>query len=332
MNRFNKIIAVCGLISCLHAASANAEDAEQARQFYQAGKIVFQKGDYELARKKWRKAVDLDPNNADARRDLEKVNRMLRTETGKKITAMEKMRDERRIGPHKIEITPTIGTSGIQTGVLMVYGHILHAPYKIERVEKQILVNGVQVLPSLLAERKLKSNPWKPPELSAEDRERYHLMESVRQQAEKIYKTSWFGARRKIFALLSQHPGLFSEVQVSDNGVEVSFISFNLKSRQGWIFESMFSSPEVIDKNERNNREEQKDLIERDLRAGQFVVITSNDQSGAMNDPRGRVNAIMHDSALARDERLSQLTDIFNYGTALDVLENYSESEWATSK
>ena len=332
MNSFHMVIAISSLVSCLHAASTNDQYNEQARQLYQAGHAVFEKGDYGLAREKWRKALFLDPNNVDARRDLEKVNRMLGSDTNKKLLEMEKKLDERRIGPHKIEIAPTIETLGIQTGVLMAYGHVFRAPYRVERVDKRILVNGVQVLPSLLAERKEKANPWKPSEGSTEDREKLHRMETLRQEAEQIYKKSWFGARRKILALLTQHPDLFSDIQVSDTGAEVSFKPFNSASRYGWGFVSIFSSPEIIDKNERNNREDQKSYIERDLRSGLFVAITSNDQTGAMNDPRGRVNVIMRDAALTRDQRLSQLMDIFNYGTALDVIENYSAIEWATSK
>lgn len=333
MNRFNSFIAISVLSTCLYSASANAQDAEQARQLYQAGQTVFKKGDYQLAREKWKKALDLDPNNADARRDLEKVNKMLGEETGKKISEIERDLDERRIGPHKIEITPTVETNGIKAGVLMAYGHILRAPYKIERVERRILVNGVQVVPSLLAERKFKSNPWKPPELNPEDREKWRCMEMVRKQAEKIYKTSWFGAQRKILALLGEHPDLFSDVEVSDTGVEVHFKLAMSRVRYGWGFESTVPSPEVMDKSVRNSIEEQKGYIERDLRAGRFVAITSNGQSGTMNDPRKQVNTIMGDSVLTREQRLSQLIDIFlHYGTALDVLENYSDNEWATSQ
>lgn len=333
MNSFKKAVAICGLYLCLHAASAPAQGTEEARKFYQAGQIMFQKGAYELAREKWSKALDLDPNNADVRRDLDKVNKMLGIESGEKHFEIERTLDERRIGSHKIEIAPTTGTGGIQTGILMAYGHILRAPYSVERIEKRMSVNGVQVLPSLLEERKLKSNPWKPPERSPEDREKLLRRESVHKQAMQIYKNSWFAARWKILALLSRHPDLFSEVEVSDTGVEVHFKSFDTRVRQGWIFEHpSLASLDVLEQNGRNLREEQKGYIERDLRAGRFVAITSNGQSGPMNDPRVRVNAIMQNSALTREQRLSQLADIFNYGTALDILENYSDNEWATPK
>lgn len=65
------------------------------------------------------------------------------------------------IKSRKIKITPINQTTGISTGLVIAYGHIIPPPYKIYIENNSIMVNGIQVSPSLVWEREVRaqSNP-----------------------------------------------------------------------------------------------------------------------------------------------------------------------------
>jgi hypothetical protein len=56
-------------------------------------------------------------------------------------------------GMRKIDINPTKENDGIKTGCVIAYGPYIAPPYKITRNGERIVVNGVQVYPSIIVER-----------------------------------------------------------------------------------------------------------------------------------------------------------------------------------
>lgn len=74
----------------------------------------------------------------------------------------------------------------------------------------------------------------------------------------------------------------------------------------------------------------QRAAIEEGLRSGMFLAV-SDGEIRMMKDPTAAVRALMRDQSLGQDRRFEALEKLFHSSVAaLDVLENYSESEWAT--
>jgi hypothetical protein len=57
-------------------ARAPGDAPGRSQQHYLAGVVQYQKGDYDAARREWKKALDLDPSNDDARIGLDKLDKL----------------------------------------------------------------------------------------------------------------------------------------------------------------------------------------------------------------------------------------------------------------
>jgi hypothetical protein len=66
-------------------------------------------------------------------------------------------------GSHKIDIAPITPKDGIKTGIVIAYGHVIKPPYKIYYEGDNLMINNVQVRPSLVRERARKMKKFPKP-------------------------------------------------------------------------------------------------------------------------------------------------------------------------
>ncbi len=240
-------------------------------------------------------------------------------------------------GSRKIEIVPIKPAEGIATGGVVAYGHFIPPPYKVEYPDERLLINGVQVMPSLVRERERREHPMKP--LSPENQAIQEKVGRLIRDAEEIYaKGKWLTSasvrQQKVLEMLGKHPDLVQKPRWQS---EVLCYSTPVYSGSSCVNfgPSMFSSPKMQARNEAKNVAERISEIERLLAEGMWVCFGSTlGGMGTTHDSRASVNEIMKNPALSRNQKVELLEEhVFkNYDLALDVVDNYSAKEWGIAK
>lgn len=240
--------------------------------------------------------------------------------------------DKIRTGPHKIDVVPMKLSEGIKTGLVMVYGHIISPPFKVERDGNRIFVNGIRVQPSLVRERQERAR--KGPDLSHEQNELNKKIGLVYREAYKVYAESPSSAGKKIQDMMAQQPDIFKNVQWHESGANICFVSPRSKVQECWGLKPWDGpSKQELASNQVKIAEESKSSIERHLREGKFVVFDSRGQFGPTRDFRAAARAILRDKSLTRTQKIEKVKEVVeDYGLALDVVDNYSEAEWSREK
>lgn len=318
-----------------------ADKAGESQQAYLAGLDAYQKGDYELARKRWEKAVALDPENADAQAGARKVDKLLfssvsqsgrvaavRTQAEQKrsLRDLEVSRDQIRIGSHKIEISPIPQSEGIN-GCLIAYGRPFPGPIRVVPNDQVLLINGVQVNPSLLAERQAKiRNGGDPSENEKRHRERILQLSD---EFMDLDSSAWFFRKTRIRLVFLKFRDVAADVSVTEDGVIFKNIHTNDVMRWGFVPPGMLSnSRSRLQEIRRQNLRLDVRTIEYSLVRRGCVVITATEQIVSVADPHKLVNTTMNNTKLSREQKIQALEVIGGYGTALDIVENFSAKDW----
>lgn len=235
----------------------------------------------------------------------------------------------------RISIDPRRPQTGISSGTVMAYGHPMAPPYNIEYIGDHLLINGVQVLPSLVKERHRRSRPVREP--SAIRKSATAKAGGLIQKAKDLHaanhgKMSEEALHQKILDALRGH----GEVQSPRWQKEA--LCFSVSGYDGTecvnFGHSLFSQPEIQTQNEEKNRSERVAQIEARLKEGKWVCFGSMGQMAIRANPRSAVREIMADGSLSREERIERLHKhvLRNYDLALDVSENYATSEWQSDR
>ena len=237
------------------------------------------------------------------------------------------------IQSRKIDVTPQAGTEGIKTGVVMVYGHIIPPPYRIESNDNRLLVNGVQVVPSLIKERNRRNRPSKkaPADKASKQKKAGGILNSARAlyESEKVNSTSAI-AQKKVLDFLSKHPDAIQDPvwRAEELCYKTPAHSFSQCINLG---QSRQINEARWEKNASDARAQEISTIQSELRNGRWVCFGSTGGWVARNDLRSEVRTVMEASDLSEQQKAEALKErvFHNYGLALDVLENYVASEWA---
>lgn len=253
-----------------------------------------------------------------------------------KKSPMLKLEQMQIKGSRKIVISPVQPTSGIDTGGVVAYGHVIPPPYRVEYSGDRLLVNGVQVEPSLVRERDVHEHPPKalPPEKQAIQQKAGELMIAARKIFEEGEEhVSIDVLHRNILDLLSKHPDVILNPTWRGTKTLCYTTPVYQSSQCEGFGPSIFSSPEVQARNTEKNKADEILQMEKELKAGGWICFGSTDRTGAARDPRDAVNRIMNDFSLAQEQKVELLKGIFHrYGTALDIVDNYVAAEWALTK
>jgi hypothetical protein len=252
-------------------------------------------------------------------------------------TGLEAHREKRGIkGSRQIEVRPETQASGIDSGLVLVYGHIIPPPYKVEYNKRRLMINGVQVKPSLTQARSDRVHPTKPlaPELSDRHKRAGELM----RKAQDIYAkektlTPNDVLKKKITGVLESDNDAIEKV--TWNGW--SDVCYKVRGFPVTMCDAIkpdplrFRNPSA--EQTAKGESEMITSIESGLRQGKWVLFGDGGGFSFLDDKHQVVKTIMEDNALSAEEQFKQLADILNdEGCALDVIDNYSSREWSLKR
>jgi len=247
-------------------------------------------------------------------------------------------------GSRKIDIHPIKQSQGITTGLVIAYGHVIPPPYKVEYQGKRLMVNGVQVEPSLLLEREEARNRPPPPtqvQLGAYRETGRAIRLAYKLYVEGIKTKPLEKVQDEVIRFLDKSSGVFQnpkwtgattlDVHLADYGKP---ILLGLDFSEEPLPEDYAETPQEKEKaaeGERRACEQVLSWIIGDLRKGHSVTFKSTGGQQIGGDVRAKVRKIMADTGLSREQRIERLREeVFrhSYGPALDVIDNYDPKEW----
>lgn len=250
-------------------------------------------------------------------------------------------------GSRKITVKPITQSEGINTGLVVAYGHVIPAPYKVEYLDNKLIINGVQVQPSLVREREDSSKKKNHPQVSATGKRDAWKGAKIDDTAQELYRNglktkSLENVHQEIIEYIKKSTDVYENpVWTGKNSLKVQLVGSHI---QGFIQFSDKQRANVnsdeLDKQakERVNKVQELSVasIKRSLNNnGTLVFFSDGGQFNGAEDIRKSVNQIMENKALNRDERIEKLKDsIFSgdYEPAIDVVDNYGAAEWQMSK
>jgi len=225
-------------------------------------------------------------------------------------------------GSRKISIAPAREREGISSGTVVVYGHSLFPPYKVESVGEKVFINGIQVVPSLLVQREAK-----PVEIHEEKKARYLKMIQFEKEISKIYYSQ---VSHKDRATLQTEILVFAKQNnlVKDVHWGKDMLVIDYKVGGGSMLNLKGTTPDRpwVNKNSETGRAV-ADYISRGIKSG-CVLIDSN---GGITPGCGRkntVNDVMRDKTLSKEEKINRLAMWGNFEVAMDIVDNYDHAEW----
>jgi hypothetical protein len=243
----------------------------------------------------------------------------------------------------KVDIPIASASSGVNSGLVIAYGHPIPPPYKFDRRGTILYLNNVEVDPSLVRQREhdemLKNKPPVTAAVTQDYLELEKFTSSLRREYfDKQGKEPDDQLHAEILAKLQANP-LIREAHW-ENSVEIvykdKFSGYDVPT--GILFREYYLHPQPhkIWSEQAINEEMQKDIQEHEdwLKRGGCFFFTGigpwQGQSWQCKDIKPRVVQIMSQSNLSQDEKEKQLTQLFkgDENVALDILLNYKESEW----
>ena len=244
-------------------------------------------------------------------------------------------------GSRRIEIHPAKQTDGIATGLVIAYGHVIPPPYRIEYQDGRLVINGVQIKPSLLLERE--QGPNSPSSHGARKGHplRATHIEDVAQElyTQKLRTESLEAVQAEILALIAKSTDVFENPKwISRDLLNVTLAGSGalLQMQFSSVARPVFNAKESRQREqegERRARNQSLSWIKKGLELGYCEIFLSVGTQGSQRDVRelaSNVNQKMADGALSREQRIEKLRDkaVRGYDFALDVVDNYNKAEW----
>jgi len=240
-------------------------------------------------------------------------------------------------GSRKISISPVAPSSGIKTGVVMAYGHIIPAPYGVDySSDNRLRINGVQVRPSLVKERHRREHPLKT--LSSDKQELQQQAGELILAARKVYDERKSGEaiaqlHQRVLDMLGQNSDLIQQPNWQKEVLCYTTPAYG--PGQCVNFDHSASIPTTNQAAiETKNKADEIAQIEMNLKEGKWVCFGSMGGMSTMRNPRAAVNQIMTDSSLTNKQKADKLKEqaFHSYDLALDVVENFDATEWRETK
>lgn len=254
-------------------------------------------------------------------------------------------------GARKIEIQPVRQATGVATGCVIAYGHLIPPPYGFERKNKTLYINAVQVEPSMVRERS-KTPPKVLPETA---QNRYLKMEDTMAKAQRYYRVNY--GQKTLGQLKSEirdsvlhDTGVVSGAQwVGDTTLMIDWVEagsvamvFAPPTKLDKIVDAMSPAEQkrykadVKSKAEKKAAETGKEFFhlvdsnyKRALTDGKCLVFTGDGQTAVAILNTKAIVEIMERSNLAYDARAELLhRNGLSYQAVLDILENFNSQEW----
>jgi hypothetical protein len=241
-------------------------------------------------------------------------------------------------GSHKIVIHPIKQSDGIKTGLVIAYGHVIPPPYTVEYVGEKLMINGVQISPSLVREREVVAQ--KKTHLVANKIDQAWKGAQIEYAAQKLYTS---GLKTKSLEAVQGEISMLinKSTDVFQNPIWLGRKTLHVKLTGSGLLSSLqFSeTPRVVEKEETTKRNAAEraeksnasylDLLRKQLEGGQTIVFLSNGCEVGGQGIHDQVNPIMKEMGLTRDQRIEKLHDAgVDYDFADDIVDNYDLNEW----
>lgn len=254
------------------------------------------------------------------------------------------------IKSRKIDLNVIKQTGGIKSGLIIAYGHVIQPPYKVYIEDKNIMVNGVQVSPSLIWEREVPKNTVIIP---AGTKAKVQRAMAVSKKAHEIFcelrnKKTKDEVAAEILSFVKNSTDTVLDAYWTDtfhkDSLQIKWVddvgsdsidfprsscpSFMDKLRALLLLGSQ--SPEARHK---RALETYTRGLKKGLSMGHIMIFTSHGEVGLNWDQRDEVNKIMGMKKMSENEKVEALNKLgFGYSGALDIVENYNSDEWKVQK
>jgi hypothetical protein len=224
---------------------------------------------------------------------------------------------------------------GIETGLVIVYGHPLKPPYKVEQVEDKVFINGVQVLP------KLENPNYKAPDPRIKITDEWRKCEArilkikgeIECYAEAMHAK--YGKKEGIIKT-KEYLRTLKSVKVKEeleDAVNLTFIECDKPVTELIDVTPIIPynpGPIINHVSPQEYAQKQKEGWERDLKAGKgFIIDFKSEQSGWDNTAKSLVNSIMNDSKLSSQKKSEKLLDLLrDESVTKTIFYSYKGEEW----
>lgn len=251
------------------------------------------------------------------------------------------------IKSRKIDLKPVKQADGIKTGLVIAYGHVIPPPYKVYTENKKVMINGVQVIPSMVWERE--APKYVPTTRTTDEQKLAKRSTEVLAEARRIYCS---GKDTKSMSLLSDdisnHISNAKDVVISakwysgkklpQDSIQITWVKNvgpdAVSFRASECTDILRTSSELrgqADVRHQDALAEGQKSIERRLEKGWTLIFASHGQGQSYGDVRDEIVAVMENADLSPDQKAEEIKKRklgFGYSGALDVVENYSSGEW----
>jgi len=230
--------------------------------------------------------------------------------------------------PGKTDIKPVVQTTGITTGLVVVYGHIIKPPYKVQVENGKTLINGVPVGPGTTEKDIISSRAG-----------------DLLEEANKIFcerrKTgNYTVAAGEILALFERSTGTVISAKWDKAGVPpkgVLLVHWRGNARDPGVRFSAGACRKysgvgsdkgmklIAENNLRRNSEFYSKTLQKSLEEGKLLFFSYDGSHTTLSsDTKAKLDEAMKDESLGRNELLKKLENLgFNHRGALEIIKNY---------
>ncbi len=300
-------------------------------------------------------ATDAGQSTASERNDKATKNTTLfRNLEGLSPLERYKRTVDKDIKSRKIDLKPVKQVDGIKTGLVIAYGHVVQPPYNVYVGGKGIMINGVQISPSLIWEREVtqKASPHHPPsptEPETLNRELEVARAAVKIFQEGKYRKSDMERYNDAITYLLASTDVVKNIRLKNSFKEGDIIHVCWKRfehcigaiklydedrvKQQHTREANLPvkdmQPQTPEDRQKNALETSIKSIQNRLNMGFTLIFTSHGEGQKRTDIRKEVTRIMNNGHLNEETKIDELKKIgFGYSGALDIIENYHLEEW----
>lgn len=232
-------------------------------------------------------------------------------------------------GNRKIHLNPRKIKNGINSGGVIVYGHYMKPPYALEISDGKLLINGIQVAPTTVP-------------MDQERKKRVEVVKTTRtadgyNEIKEILEAKWYSEKstkdrevlkNEVLDVLLKRQEVSSGSWTGDTSLTFKFKG-NVVAYGIFFYEEKNNKP--LQKNPAKVLIGLKNRYEKDLSDNHVIVVTSDSNvltKLSKESFLSKINTIMSDSSLAKDEKMSAIEKETDYSAALDIYGNYAADEW----
>lgn len=240
--------------------------------------------------------------------------------------------DHQRELDRHVKVTPVAQSTGVATGLVIAYGHVIPAPYRFTYVGSKLYVNEVQLIPSPVADMETEKIRAR---ITGDKQRLFDELDRIEARARKMFMER--RSHEDILQFMKSQSAIIADAKwEGERSMALRLVGAKDFTQAIWFSgltqETKKQARELTDPQELQRR--LIDQYERGLANGVCLFFSSDNGVMRMDDPRAKINEVMGKASMPADERERAVLEIFpmNRIAAFDVLANYSAEKWARKK